>query len=102
MGIAGRPGRKGKSMSLYVKALCGNCKSKFELYHNTLQTEKGYRCPHCMQKIPHKTWERLIDAFMTTRDLNYQTLKAHNEREKPLFIFEFVNKEIPMEKVKGD
>lgn len=102
MGIAGSPGRKGKNMSLYVKVSCGNCKSKFELYHNTLQTEKGYRCPHCMQKVAPKTWERLVDAFMTAHDLNYQTLKAHNERGTALFSFEFANKEIPTEKIKGE
>ena len=89
-------------MSLYVKVLCGNCKSKFELYHSMLQTEKGCRCPHCMRKVAPKTWERLVNAFMTAYDLNYQTLKVHNEREIPLFTFEFVNKEIPIEKVIED
>ena len=55
-----------------------------------------------MQKVAPKTWERLVDAFMTANNLNYQTLKAHNERGTALFSFEFANKEIPTEKIKGE
>ena len=89
-------------MSLYVKALCGNCGSEFELYHSTLQKEQGHRCPHCMQKIEPETWERLADAFFTAYNLDYQTLKAHNERGAALFAFEFVKKEIPEEKIREE
>ena len=88
-------------MSLYVKASCGNCKSKFEIYHSELQKENGYRCPHCFEKMADGTWQRLVDAFMTASNLNSQTLKASEERGSALFSFEFVSKEIPSDKIRG-
>ena len=89
-------------MSLYVKATCGNCECKFELYSATLQNEKEFRCPHCHQKIDKKQWANLVNAFFTTQDLNYQTRKSHNERGSNLFNYEFVNKQIPLEKIKEE
>ena len=86
-------------MSLYVKATCGNCECKIELYNITLQHEQSFRCPHCLQKINKKQWARLVNAFFTTQDLNYQTKKAHDDYGTGLFTYEFVNKQIPKEKI---
>ena len=33
-------------MALYVKATCGNCKNKFEIYADEMQADKKYYCPH--------------------------------------------------------
>ena len=89
-------------MSLYVKATCGNCKCKFEIYSITLQHEESFRCPHCNAKIEKKQWSKLVNAFFTMNDLNYQIRKSHGERGIDFFSFECVNKEVPREKIKGE
>ena len=89
-------------MGLYVRATCGNCKCKFEIYSTTLQHEESFCCPHCYEKISKRRWADLVNAFFTAKDLNYQIKKSHSERGTALFNFELVNKEIPEGKIKEE
>lgn len=87
-------------MALYVKATCGNCKNKFEIYADEMQADKKYYCPHCYQSIDSKHWNELVNAYFTVQDLNYQTLKAHHEHNTGLFSYEMLNIEVPKSKIK--
>lgn len=87
-------------MALFVKATCGNCKNKFEIYAEEMQTDEKYYCPHCYQMIDGKHWNELVNAYFTVQDLNYQTLKAHNEHHTGLFTYEMVNIDVPKKRLK--
>lgn len=87
-------------MALYVRATCGNCKNKFEIYAEEMQADKKYHCPHCYQVIDDKHWNELVNAFFTVQDLNYQTIKAHNEHHTGLFVYEMVNVNVPKKLIK--
>ena len=82
----------------YLKIHSHNCKGKFEMHREDIESKEKVRCPHCMVLMNGKQWDKLVNAFFTIEEVNKGLRTRHTEHGEPLMQAEYKTHYVPQKR----
>lgn len=73
----------------YLKIHCHNCGNTFEMYWDDIENKEKVRCPHCLATMEKRQWDKLVNAYFTTEEVNKGLRNCHEQEGMPLFQAEY-------------
>jgi DNA-directed RNA polymerase subunit RPC12/RpoP len=84
-------------MSTKINLDCKRCGYRYAFYSSNIPNARGqnYNCPNCSAEIDSVMKEQIIVAVSSFENVNNMFRQYRDEQDKPLFVMNLENVEIP-------